>query len=149
MRRRTIGTLVACAVLAGCGGGATFANKPRPATPVNITVYLNDSRVSVSPNSVGAGPVVFIVTNQASTSESLAVQSAGGSTAQPLADTGPISPQATAQVTVNFSAPGDYTISAGKGGATDASIATQTGIQSATLHIGAPRPSGSNALLQP
>jgi hypothetical protein len=148
MRSTTIGTLAACAVISGCGGTATFANKPRPPSPVNVTVYVNNSRVSVSPNSVGAGPVVFIVTNQASKSESLAVQPSGNSGAQPLADTGPISPQATAQVTVDFSSPGDYTISAGRG-STDAALATAGPIQSATLHIGAQRPSSSGALLQP
>ena len=42
-----------CAAAASsCGGGSTFANKPRPATPVNLTVYINNARVSVSPSSV-------------------------------------------------------------------------------------------------
>ena len=57
-----VGTLIAT----GCGGGSTFANKPRPPTPINLTVYINNARVSISPASIGAGPVVFIVTNQAS-----------------------------------------------------------------------------------
>ena len=141
--------LAASAVVSGCGGTATFADKPRPPTPVNVTVYVNDTRVSVSPSSVGAGPVVFIVTNQASRSESLTILPPGGSTAPPLADTGPISPQATAQVTVDFSSQGDYTIDAGTSGSTDAALANRGSIHSATLHIGAQRPSASNALLQP
>src|SRR5437764_394350 len=98
-------------VLAGCGSSSPFANKPRPATPVNLTVYVNDSRVSVSPSSVGAGPVIFIVTNQASKTESVTIQSAGAN--QALATTGPINPQATAEVTVDFQS-GDYTITTGK-----------------------------------
>jgi hypothetical protein len=149
MRTTTIGVLAACAaVLSACGSTKTFANKPRPATPVNVTVYLNDSRVSLSPTTVGAGPIVFIVTNQASKSISLNVLPPGGSGSQPLADTGPISPQATAQVTVDLSS-GDYTISAGQRANTDAALASASPIQSAKLHIGPPRPSGSNALLQP
>ena len=36
------------------------ANKPRPAAPVNLTVYVNDARVSISPNSVGGGDSVDV-----------------------------------------------------------------------------------------
>ncbi len=129
--------------LTGCGSGGMFANKPRPALPVNLTVYINDQRVSVSPASVGAGPVQFIVTNQASRNEALTVHSGGGA----LANTGPINPGATAQVTVDFRS-GEYTI------ATDAPAANPylhagAAIHPATLHIGPARPSASNALLQP
>ncbi|MDQ6606891.1 MAG: hypothetical protein M3Z06_10150 [Actinomycetota bacterium] len=133
--------------IAGCGGGAKFANQPRPATPVDLTVYINSQRVSVSPASVGAGPVIFIVTNQASKTESLTVRRAGNS-GSALATTGPINPQETAQVTIDFST-GDYTVSTGKSGSSDATLAGASSIQPATLHIGRPRPSASNALLQP
>lgn len=150
MRRRTIGILAVSALgLAGCGSGGTFANKPRPATPINLAIYVNNARVSVSPASVGAGPVVFIVTNQATQAVTLTILPAGASAAQPLADTGPINPQGTAKVTVNFDTPGDYTVTTGSQGATDAATATNPPIRPASLHIGAPRPSGSNALLQP
>lgn len=148
MRRTTIGIVAASAVaLCGCGSTGKFANNPRPATPVNVTVYVNDARVSISPATVGAGPVIFIVTNQASNSESLSITPAGDQS-QSLADTGPISPQATAQVTVNFSQ-GYYTVSADRNGNTDAAIATPSNIQAATLNVGPPRPSSSGSLLQP
>src|SRR3981081_90925 len=104
MRSRTIGILATGALLAtACGGGSHFANKPRPAVPVNLTVYVNNARVSVSPSSVGAGPVVFIITNQAHQAESLTIISGGS----PVATTGPINPEATLQVTVNLDTPGD------------------------------------------
>lgn len=149
MRGTMIGLFAAsAAAVSGCGSSTTFANKPRPATPVNVTVYLNDNRVSVSPSSVGAGPIVFVVTNQASKAVSLRVLAPGGSATEPLATTGPLSPQATAQVAINLST-GDYTISAGPRGTTEAALASRTTIQSARLHIGPPRASGSNALLQP
>lgn len=148
MRRTTFALLATGVIaLAGCGGGTKFANKPRPATPVDLTVYINNQRVSVSPAAVGAGPVIFIVTNQADKTESLTVEKAGNS-GSTLATTGPINPQETAQVTVDFSS-GDYTVSTGKAGSTDASLAGATSVQPATLHIGRPRPSASNALLQP
>jgi hypothetical protein len=150
MRRSTFAILLTSAfAISACGSGAMFANRPRPPTPVNLTVYINDSRVSVSPSSVGAGPVVFIVTNAASNTETLTVHAPGGGA---LANTGPINPQATAQVIVDFRDPGEYTVSTGTPARTEAAQATQavsSSIQSATLHIGKPRPSASNALLQP
>ena len=99
MRIRIIGIVGACAVVAGCGSaGGTAPTQPRPPSPVNLTVYVNDSKVSVSPSKVGAGPVVFIVTNQASKSEQLAISRAGH-TSQ-IASTAPINPQGTTQVAV-------------------------------------------------
>ena len=135
--------------VAGCGGGSHYANQPRPPVPVNLTVYINDQRVSVSPSAVGAGPVELIVTNQASNAESLSVLPAGATAAQPLADTGPISPQGTAQVTVNLNSPGDYTVGISPRASTEASSATPVGIQAAVLHVGKPRPNASSQLLQP
>jgi len=149
MRNTTFAILVATMlILSACGSsGSTFANRPRPASPVNLTVYINNARVSVSPSSVGAGPVVFIVTNAATQTESLNIQAPGGS--QSLATTGPINPQATAEVTVDFRNPGNYTVAATKPGSTQAAQAAATPIQAAPLHIGKPRPNGSNDLLQP
>lgn len=155
MRIRTMGQLAASAlglavsalVLAGCGtAGGKAASVLRPPSPVNLTVYVNDSRVSVSPTSVGAGPVLFIVTNQASRAESLAISRAGAS--QTLASTAPINPQGTTQVSVNFT-PGDYTIATASRGRTDAQLSEQSPIRSASIHIGHERASSSNQLLQP
>jgi hypothetical protein len=134
--------------LAGCGSSTKFANKPRPAIPIDLTVYINNARVSISPTKVGAGEVIFIVTNQADKSESLSVHPAGDSSRQ-LASTGPIQPQATAQVTVDLHEPGDYTVATSPSGQSQADLATATKIQPAALHIGPPRASSSNVLLQP
>jgi hypothetical protein len=121
----------AAVAVAGCGSAGTFANKPRPATPVNLTVYINDHRVSVSPSRVGAGPVQFIVTNEARTNVSLNIRSGANH-----GTTGPINPGATDQLTVNMNT--------GR-----ATVSTGNSIRPATLQIGPPRPSASNALLQP
>jgi hypothetical protein len=148
MRRFTFGMFAATLLaVPGCGNGGTFANKPRPATPVNLTVYINNARVSLSPDSVGAGEVVFIVTNQASKAESLIIHAAGET--QALANAGPINPQSTDQVTVDFNRPGEYTVSTAGGGGSDAATAAKSGIQPAALHIGRKRPSSSDTLLQP
>lgn len=132
---------------ASCGSaGGKAASRPRPATPVNLAVYVNDSRISVSPSAIGAGPVVFVVTNQASHAESLAIAPLGRS--KVLASTAPINPQGTTQVSVDFR-PGDYTIETAPRGKTDAQLSQQSTITPASLHIGHARPSSSNQLLQP
>lgn len=114
---------------------------------MNVSVYINDQRVSISPGSVGAGPVVFLVTNEASQAESVNILPAGAA-GQALADTGPISPQATAQITVDLKG-GDYSVSIGPTGSTEAAQNTPNGITPASLHIGKPRPSASNQLMNP
>jgi hypothetical protein len=146
MRRTTIGLLALSAVtVAGCGSSQQSANLPRPPVPVNLTVYINNQRVLVSPNSVGAGPVIFIVTNQSSRTQTLAIHG----TLAPIA-TGPMTPGSTAQVQVNFRRPGIYLL-------TSTPIARRTAaralfrsrIQPAALRIGRRRPSADNVLLQP
>jgi hypothetical protein len=128
---------VAALAVSACGATSQGATTPRPPAPVNLTVYIDNSRVSASPTFVGAGPVAFIITNQASQAESLAVQRAGNA-GQPLANTGPINPLATAEVTVNFTSPGRYALSTDGGS-----------IKAASIHIGKPRPSSDNQVLQP
>jgi hypothetical protein len=136
----------AAVTLGGCGSSAHFADRSRPPTPIDLTVYINDARISVSPASVGAGPVIFYVTNQASHSVSLSVQPTGDG--KMLATTGPINPGGgTAQVQVDFSR-GSYRITTSTGGS-DAQVASRKPIAPATLHIGAPRASANNVLLQP
>jgi hypothetical protein len=149
MRWTTVGICAGAAlVVAGCGGGGKFANEPRPATPIDLSVYINNSRVSVSPAAAGAGEIIFIVTNQADSTQSLTVHPTSNSSRQ-LANTGPIQPQATAQVTVDLSNPGDYTVSTAASGQTEADLAKATKIHPAALHIGPARASSSNVLLQP
>jgi hypothetical protein len=147
MRIATIGICALGAIaIAGCGGGKHFANEPRPPTPVNLTVYINNNRILVSPTSVGAGPVTFIITNQANQAESLSVQSASGGAT--LASTAPINPQATSSVQVNFT-PGTYTVTTTSGGGTAAAAATPSSIQSASLFVGPERQNANSVLLLP
>src|SRR5579875_461590 len=106
--------------VASCGSTQKFANRARPPLPVNLTVYINDSHVSVSPGEVGAGPVIFEVTNGASRAESLAIVPGSAAGGQALASTGPINPQATAQVSVDLTRSGNYTVTTTTtGGSTD------------------------------
>jgi hypothetical protein len=140
MRGATIGMLALLMLTAaGCGSAAHFADKPHAPTPVNLTVYISDARVSVSPNSVGAGPVIFTITNQASNAVAVTVRPAGGGAT--LATTAPINPQATSSFQVDFR-PGDYKLDP---------ITNTLGasISSGSLHIGPARPPGNSALLEP
>lgn len=146
MRRTTIGILgvgMLAVAVTGCGG-KQFANNPRPPVPINLSVYIDDARVSISPSAVGAGPVVFVVTNQASKAQSMSITRGGSA----IADTGPINPQGTAQVTVNTT-PGEYAVSTAIAGLTEAQQVSAHAPRPAVLHIGPPRASGSNQLLQP
>jgi hypothetical protein len=143
MRRWTIAILAGSALaVSACGSTARGVTTPRPPAPVNLTVYIDNRGVSVSPSTAGAGPVAFVITNQASQAESLTILRSGSS-AQPLADTGPINPQGTAQVTVNFSSPGAYSLATGSGDPASGAI------RAARIHIGAKRSSSDNQLLQP
>jgi hypothetical protein len=145
MCRRTIAMLAGTVLaVSACGSTAQGVSTPRPAAPVNLTVFIDNSEVSVSPTSVGAGPVAFIITNQASQTESLSILHAGASAGQPLADTGPINPQGTAQVTVDFSSPGRYSLATAGGGAGAGST-----IRAASIRIGAKRANSDTQLLQP
>lgn len=129
--------------LAGCGGVTHFADKPRPATPVDLSVYVNDQQVSVSPSRAGAGPVIFYVASSASHTELVTVQPArSGATAS--ATTGPINPGSTAQVQVDL-AQGRYAVTASTAGATAGVRAPKP----ARVQITAPRPGSNNAVLQP
>jgi hypothetical protein len=133
--------LAACALaVTACGSTSSGATTPRPPAPVNLTVFIDDSSVSVSPSSVGAGPVTFIITNQANQAESLSVLPSDG---KALANTGPINPQATAQVTVDFSSKGAYSLSTSDGDGGGSSI------KAASIQIGAPRASSDSQVLQP
>ena len=143
MSRRTAAALIAATLgLTGCGGASHFADRSRPATPVNLSVYVNDRQVSVAPASVGAGPVDIQVVNSAATTELVTIRSTGGHEA--AASTGPINPGTTASVQADLGT-GSYTVS---------SVAAHSqfgarGIKPAELHVGKARPNGNNSVMQP
>lgn len=150
MTRRTItvGMLPLVAVtVAACGSSTHFQFNPKATIPVNVSVYINSQRVALSPSSVTRGPVLITITNQASTAESLQVVRAGGSGANPLADTGPISPQGTGQLTVNLGI-GSYTVTTAPDNSTEAAAATPTGILPGLLQVQGRRPAGGASQLQ-
>lgn len=144
--RTTVGLLLLTAMtLTACGGGAHFADQVRPAAPVNVSVYINDQRISVSPSTVAPGSVAFTITNQSSNAQSVEVVSPGGSNPT---TTGPISPQADDQVTVDLG-DGQYSVEIAPSNSTQAAAATPTGIMSALLTVQGKRQNSNSQVLQP
>jgi hypothetical protein len=126
--------------LGGCGSSsADYKNDPRPPGPIIITGYVDDQRVSVSPRSLGAGPISLIVTNQTGTAQRVTLESADATGAGPGLKqvTAPISPRDTATLKADVK-PGRYTVHVA-GGA----------IRAARLQVGPQRASAQNDLLQP
>jgi hypothetical protein len=137
MRNVTV-SVVAMLGLAGCGGGGTnFANKPRPPVPLQLTGVITNSKVTISPNKVGAGPVVITVSNQTDQSRTLTLDGQGIQER-----VGPINPLDTAMLQKTLT-PGRYTVKAGSQKATARDIAP------ATLVIGKQRKSASETVLLP
>jgi hypothetical protein len=141
-RTAALAPLAVAGVLAlgGCGSSsADYKNDPRPAGPIVITGYIDDQRVSVSPRSLGAGPISLIVTNQTGAAQRVTLESAAATGSGPGIKhvTAPISPQDTATLKVDVK-PGRYTVHV-SGGA----------IRAARLQVGPERASAQNDLLQP
>lgn len=124
--------------LAGCGGGNDYKNDPRPPSPINVTAYVGAKRVSVSPNTIGAGPIVVIVTNQSNSSQDVTFQTdlAGGK-GDVTQSTGPINPGDTGQIKVDV-VEGKYVVKTG-----------DDAIRPAAVSVGTERASAQNDLLQP
>jgi hypothetical protein len=132
------GVATAALMLAGCGGGKDFADKPRPAAAIYLTGTIKDSGVTVSPAKIGAGPVVIMISNQTQASHTLTLD---GGTIAPVR-TGPINPADTGQIKRTL-APGSYVVRAGS------EKAATREIPPAHLVIGKPRPSSNDQLELP
>jgi hypothetical protein len=131
--------LAAGCALAGCGGsGEDYANKPRPATPINITAAISDKEISLSPKEFGAGPVVIIVSNQTSGDQTVTLQTEelGGSGPGMKQSSDPIAPRGTGTLKADVRE-GSYALS------------TSDGPKAATLEVGPERKSAQNELLAP
>jgi hypothetical protein len=138
MRKLSVGALSAAAIaLAGCGGSGSYANDPRPPTPVTVTAAIRPEGVVISPARIGAGPIVLIATNETSRSQTITVSHNTSGTSDSADSTGPINPQGVGQLKVDLVS-GHYTIKP-----------SQSSVRSAILAVGKPRPSGQNDLLQP
>jgi hypothetical protein len=135
--RWPVAALVAAALLAGCGE-SHHRDGTRPAAPLTVTARIGTNGVQVSPRKVGAGPLVFIVSNQSGRSQRLTFQTdeTGGGPAGMKASTA-VPLGGTAQLQVNPGS-GSYVL-----GVRDRTV------KPASIKVGAKRPSAQNALLEP
>lgn len=126
---------------AGCGG-SDFENNPRPPVRLDLTGVIQDTKVTLSPSEVGAGPILITISNQTKDAHTvtLAGEPTGGNRVQERV--GPINPLDTATLQKTL-APGTYEVRAGS------ARAVPQEIQPAILRVGRERPDSSNRLLQP
>ena len=112
-RRVTAAALLALsALLAGCGED-DFQNEPRPPIPLQLTGVINDSGVTISPSTVGAGPIVLTISNQTDEPHTLALD---GENVIERVDS-PVDPGETATIQRTLE-PGAYEVRAGSPEAT-------------------------------
>jgi hypothetical protein len=134
--------LVAAALgglVAACGGGGEFANKPRPAEPITITAAIDKHQVRVSPRAFGAGGITVLVSNQSGAAQELTFETneIGGPTGGIRKSVGPIADGDTAELQV-VPRQGAYLVSV-----------KDKAIRPASIKVGAARPASNNALLTP
>jgi hypothetical protein len=137
-RRALILAAALCCGTSACGGGADYANKDRPASPINVAAAISTKKISISPKTFGAGQVVLIVSNQTAAARTLTFQTQelAGSKPGMKATSDKIAPQGTGTMQVNVRE-GSYEISAG------------SDVAPARVKVGKPRKSAQNELLQP
>ncbi|HEX7291158.1 MAG TPA: hypothetical protein VF250_08540 [Conexibacter sp.] len=95
--------LVLAALAAGCGAGeAEYANADRPPAPIAISIAVVGDRIAVSPNHVGAGPVLLLIANEGSRSRDVTLTGPDGDRACVADDasSGPINPQGAARMSL-------------------------------------------------
>jgi hypothetical protein len=125
-------------IAAGCGGSSQFKNEPRAPQPIQLTGVIRDDKLTVSPNRVGAGPIIIIVSNQTQSAHTIRLSG-------PSADddtVGPINPLDTAKLQKTLDQ-GSYTLKAGS------AKAVKHEIKPATLTVGAERKDSSDQVLLP
>lgn len=125
--------------LAGCGSeDEDYANDERPPAPIVVTASISDERVSVSPETFGAGPIDLIITNQSGRSHQVTLETDEAAGGKPgiRQETAPINPRDTATVKADVRQ-GTYAVRAGGG------------VAPGRITVTGRRPSSQNDLLQP
>jgi hypothetical protein len=128
----TVGTFA----LASCGG-EDFENRPRPPVPIELTGVIQEDKVTISPDKVGAGPIIITISNQTRAAHTVTLE---GETIRERV--GPLNPADTATIQKTLK-PGSYEVSAGS------ERAVPKEIQPAEITIGRARKNSSDELLLP
>ena len=125
-----------CVLAVGCGDD-DFKNEPRPPVPIELTGVIQEEKVTVSPDRVGAGPILITVSNQTKDVHTLTLEGEGVRERIP-----PINPLDTATIQKTLK-PGIYEVRAGS------SVAVEEEIRPAELVIGKKRKDSNDRLLLP
>jgi len=124
-------------LVSGCGGEDDFENQPRPPVPRQLTGVITDNKVTISPSTLGAGPIVLTISNQTNNAHTLTLD--GPEVEERV---GPVNPLDTATIQKTLK-PGNYEVRAGSSRAVAKEIAP------GTLIVGRSRPSSRDTLLLP
>ena len=138
-RTAAVSAVLIASALAACGeDGGDYANKPRPATPINVTAAISDKKISISPKQFGAGPVVIIVSNQTGAEQTVTLETdeIAGSAPGLKESSEPIGARGTGTLKVDVRE-GTYALS------------TSDGPKAAALEVGPARKSAQDDLLAP
>jgi hypothetical protein len=132
--------MIACVLtLAGCGAEDDRESTLRPPVPINVTAAIDGDRVRVSPQSFGAGPVVFIISNTSEAAQQVTFETdeLAGDQGGIRRSAGPIAPRSTGTLQVD-AREGAYTLSA-----------SAAGVREARVQVSEQRASSQNELLLP
>jgi hypothetical protein len=122
-------------LLAGCGSATRLESKGhnRPASPIDVSVYVGDGRVAFDPRHITAGPVELLVANQSAHAQEVVVTLPGG---RVVAQTPKVEPGGSAQLKTTLSRSSYEVRIVGRG-------------SGSRLTVEHPARSGNNDLLQP
>ena len=132
--------MIACVLaLAGCGAEDEYDNALRPPAPINVSAAIDGERVRVSPQSFGAGPVVFVISNTSGQPQEVTFETdeLGGDQGGIRRSAGPIAPRSTGTLKVD-AREGTYTLSTASGA-----------VRPARVEVSERRPSSQDELLLP
>jgi hypothetical protein len=138
-RAALVAGLVAVSTLTGCGQKDFLRDPPRPPIPIQITGVITPQDVTVSPNRIGGGPIVLVISNQDEMSHTVILE--GPQTQERV---GPINPQDAATIQTDVTQ-GRYTVRAGS----ERAVPAGQQVEPATLFVGVRRPTGEDDLLRP
>ena len=133
---RRVAPLTALAALAlgatACGKKDDFENEPRAATPINVSATVKKRAVTVSPSTVGAGLVVFTVSNQSPDPARFTLEG-------PTDDASNEIPSGAVGTLKSEVTEGEYEVTAGE----------DSNARSDLLEVGPPRKTAQNEILLP
>jgi hypothetical protein len=124
------GLVVAAVLVAGCGA-EEHPNEPRPPVPVELSARVDDRKVVVVPDEIGAGLATVTVSNQSADDVEISLDGPNSVSSDEIPAGG------VGQLQLELET-GEYSI--------EPSVPT---IRSGTVSVGARRPSAQNELLLP